>query len=108
MSALRKVLRTRTNIVVGGVIVGLMTLTAVFAPLLAPYHPTDDANLMFAQESPSRQFLFGTDSQGRDILSRVIFGARISLSVGLISQGLNSLIGIVLGLTAGFFGRWWD
>jgi peptide/nickel transport system permease protein len=93
---------------VGGIIVGLMTLMAVFAPWLAPYHPTDDANLMYAQESPSRQFLFGTDAQGRDILSRVIFGARISLSVGLVSQGLNSLIGVILGLTAGFFGRWWD
>ena len=108
MSALRKLLKTRTNILVGGIIVGLMTLTAVLAPLLAPYHPTDDANLMFAQEPPSRQFLFGTDAQGRDILSRVIYGARISLSVGLVSQGLNSLIGIILGLTAGFFGRWWD
>jgi peptide/nickel transport system permease protein len=108
MNALRKLLKTRTNILVGGAIVGLMTLTAVFAPLLAPYHPTDDANLMFAQEPPSRQFLFGTDAQGRDILSRVIYGARISLSVGLISQGLNSLIGVILGLTAGFFGRWWD
>ncbi len=108
MNALRRLAKTRTNILVGGIIVGLMTLTAVFAPLLAPYHPSDDANLMFAQEPPSRQFLFGTDNQGRDILSRVIFGARISLSVGLISQGLNSLIGIILGLTAGFFGRWWD
>jgi peptide/nickel transport system permease protein len=108
MNALRKLLKTRTNILVGGIIVGAMTLIAIFAPLLAPYHPTDDANLMVAQEPPSRQFLFGTDPQGRDILSRVIYGARISLSVGLISQGLNSLIGILLGLTAGFFGRWWD
>jgi len=108
MRALRKLFRTRTNILVGGVIVGLMTLTALLAPLLAPHHPTDDADLMHAQEPPSRTYLFGTDSQGRDILSRVIYGARISLSVGLISQGLNSLIGIVLGLTAGFIGRWWD
>jgi len=108
MNALRKLFRTRTNILVGGLIIGLMSLIALFAPFLAPYHPIDDANLMFAQEPPSRQFLFGTDSQGRDILSRVIYGARISLSVGLISQGLNSLIGIILGLTAGFFGRWWD
>ncbi|MFA5027806.1 MAG: ABC transporter permease [Candidatus Methylomirabilota bacterium] len=108
MNTLRKLFRTRTNILVGGLIVGLMSLIALFAPFLAPYHPIDDANLMFAQEPPSRQFFFGTDSQGRDILSRIIYGARISLSVGLISQGLNSLIGIILGLTAGFFGRWWD
>jgi peptide/nickel transport system permease protein len=108
MNTLRKLVRTRTNILVGGAIVGVTSLIAVFAPLIAPYHPIDDANLMYAQEPPSRQFLFGTDAQGRDILSRVIYGARISLSVGLISQGLNSLIGIALGLTAGFFGKWWD
>ena len=83
-------------------------LMAVFAPLLAPYHPVDDADLMIAEEAPSRAFWFGTDSQGRDILSRVIFGARISLTVGLVSQLLNSIIGVVLGLTAGFVGRWWD
>jgi peptide/nickel transport system permease protein len=108
MTTLRRILKTRTNVLVGGVIVGLMTLMALCAPLLAPYHPTDDANLLYAQEAPSRQFLFGTDAQGRDILSRVIYGARISLAVGLVSQGLNSLIGILLGLTAGFFGKWWD
>jgi peptide/nickel transport system permease protein len=108
MTALRKLLRTRTNVLVGGVIVGLMTIAAVLAPWLAPYHPVDDANLLYAQEPPSRLFFFGTDAQGRDILSRVIYGARISLSVGIISQSLNSLIGIILGLTAGFFGKWWD
>jgi peptide/nickel transport system permease protein len=108
MKTIRKILRSRTNILVGGIIVGLTTLMALFAPWLAPYHPIDDANLLYAQESPSRQFLFGTDAQGRDILSRVIYGARISLAVGLISQGLNSLIGVLLGLTAGFFGKWWD
>ena len=108
MNTLRTILKTRTNILVGGTIVGLMSLTAVLAAWVAPYDPVDDANLMYALEAPSRQFLFGTDAQGRDILSRVIYGARVSLAVGLISQGLNSLIGVVLGLTAGFFGRWWD
>jgi len=108
MKTLRKILKTRTNILVGGIIVGLMTFMAIFAPWLAPYHPIDDANLLYAQEPPSRQFFFGTDAQGRDILSRIIYGARVSLSVGLISQGLNSLIGVILGLTAGFIGKWWD
>jgi peptide/nickel transport system permease protein len=93
---------------VGGTFTLLIVLMAVLAPWLAPYHPTDDANLLYADEPPGGAFLCGTDSQGRDILSRIIYGARISLSVGLISQGLNSLIGIILGLTAGFFGRWWD
>jgi peptide/nickel transport system permease protein len=98
----------RTNLMVGGTITLIVVLTAVFAAWLAPYHPIDSANLLYADEPPSAKFWFGTDSQGRDVLSRIIYGARISLAVGLISQGLNSLIGIVLGLTAGFFGKWWD
>ncbi len=81
---------------------------AVFAPWLSPYHPIDHSDLMQAEEPPSLTHLFGTDQLGRDILSRVIYGARVSLSVGLVSQGLNSLIGILLGLTAGFVGRRWD
>ena len=104
---LRKALR-RKNLVIGGAITLVVVLMAIFAPLLAPYDPINDADLMHSEEPPSRTFLFGTDNQGRDILSRVIFGARISLGVGLVTQTLNSLIGILLGLTAGFIGRWWD
>ena len=104
---LRKALR-RKNLVIGGAITLVVVLTAIFAPLLAPYDPINDADLMHSEEPPSRTFLFGTDNQGRDILSRVIYGARISLSVGLVTQSLNSLIGILLGLTAGFIGKWWD
>ena len=85
-----------------------MIAMALFAPWLAPYHPIDDADLLYSEEPPGIQFWFGTDTQGRDILSRVIYGARISLSVGLVSQLMNSVIGIILGLTAGYFGKWWD
>ena len=106
-TALKK-LMARTNLVVGGLTTLIIIIVAVFAPLLAPYHPVDDADLMVSDEPPSNKFFFGTDNQGRDILSRVIFGARISLSVGLISQAFNTLIGIILGMTAGFFGKWWD
>ena len=101
-------LMDRTNLLVGGVIALTIVLIAIFAPLLAPYHPVDDADLMVSDEPPSAKYWFGTDNQGRDILSRVIFGARISLSVGLISQVFNTIIGIILGMTAGFFGKWWD
>lgn len=101
-------LKRRPSLVVGLCITLLVIFMAIFAPVLAPYHPVDDADLMVAEEAPSRAFWFGTDSQGRDILSRIIFGARISLLVGLVSQLLNSVIGIVLGLTAGFLGKWWD
>jgi peptide/nickel transport system permease protein len=105
---LRRALRGRTNLIIGGLVTLVVVAMALLAPLLAPYHPTDDANLMNAELPPGGGFAFGTDSQGRDILSRVIYGARISLSIGLISQLLNSCIGILLGLTAGFIGRWWD
>jgi peptide/nickel transport system permease protein len=102
-----KVLR-QTNLVVGGVITLLVITVAIFAPVLAPYHPVDDADLMVSEEPPGKPYYFGTDIQGRDILSRVIYGARISLAVGLISQTFNTLIGVILGLSAGFFGKWWD
>lgn len=101
-------LRRRTNLVLGAVIVAAVCLTALLAPWLAPYHPVDDANLLYAEVPPNAQFWFGTDLQGRDILSRVIYGSRVSLSIGLFSQLMNSIIGIVLGLTAGYFGSWWD
>src|SRR6185295_16810058 len=67
-----------------------------------------DANLMNAELPPSWEFPFGTDAQGRDIYSRICYGARISLTVGVVSQILNSLIGVSLGLTAGYWGGWWD
>jgi peptide/nickel transport system permease protein len=104
---IKKIL-ARKSFVLGGLIVLLVIFMAVFAPWIAPYHPIDDANLLYAEEPPGGDFLFGTDSQGRDILSRIIYGARISLAVGLISQVLNSIIGVSLGLTSGFLGKWWD
>jgi peptide/nickel transport system permease protein len=100
--------RRQKNLMVGGIITLLFVVMAVFAPWLAPFHPIEHADLMHSEEPPNRTYLFGTDQQGRDILSRVIYGSRISLSVGLVSQGINSLIGILLGLTAGFVGRRWD
>lgn len=103
-----KKLLLRTNLMVGGLLTILVVVTAIFASWLAPYDPINDANLMVAEEPPSATFWFGTDSQGRDILSRVIFGSRISLSVGLVSQAMNTIIGVLLGLTAGYFGKWWD
>jgi peptide/nickel transport system permease protein len=108
MSAALRTLRRQKNLMIGGAITLVIVLMAIFAPLLSPYDPITQADLLHAEEPPSRAFLFGTDTQGRDILSRVIYGAQVSLSIGLITQCLNSLIGILLGLTAGFVGRWWD
>jgi len=108
MSAALRTLKRQKNLMIGGAITLVIVLMAIFAPLLSPYDPITQADLLHAEEPPSRAFLFGTDTQGRDILSRVIYGAQVSLSIGLITQCLNSLIGIMLGLTAGFLGRWWD
>jgi peptide/nickel transport system permease protein len=105
--AFRNLKRT-PNLLVGAFIIMILIAIAIFAPWLAPYHPIDDANLMNAEVSPSRTFLLGTDRQGRDVLSRIIYGSRISLSVGLLCQLLNSVIGIILGLIAGYFGKWLD
>jgi peptide/nickel transport system permease protein len=98
----------RKNLVIGSVITVVMVIMALFAPLISPYDPIYDADLMVAEEPPSASYIFGTDDQGRDIFSRVVYGARISLSVGLISQLMNSIIGITLGLIAGYFGKWVD
>jgi peptide/nickel transport system permease protein len=108
MSAALRTLKRQKNLMIGGTITLVIVLMAIFAPLLSPYDPITQADLLHAEEPPSRAFLFGTDTQGRDILSRVIYGAQVSLSIGLVTQCLNSLIGILLGLTAGFVGRWWD
>ena len=98
----------RKNLVIGAIVTVVMVIIAIFAPLIAPYDPIYDADLMVAEEPPSLSYIFGTDDQGRDIFSRVVYGARISLSVGLISQLMNSIIGITLGLLAGYFGKWVD
>ena len=98
----------KSNLIIGAVLTLIVISMAVFAPLLAPYHPIDDADLMVSEEAPSSDYLCGTDTQGRDVLSRVIYGSRISLSVGLVSQLINTLIGVFLGVTAGYLGGVWD
>lgn len=108
MNGALRTLKRQKNLMIGGAVTLVIVLMALFAPLLAPYDPITQADLLHSEEPPSQTFLFGTDTQGRDILSRVIYGARVSLAIGLITQFLNSLIGVLLGLTAGFLGRWWD
>ena len=80
---------------------------AILAPALAP-HPPDDQNFELIEAPPSRQALFGTDRFGRDVLSRVIYGSRISLYVAVTSIGVSMLAGGALGLTAGYLGGAWD
>ena len=87
-------------------VTGLVAL-AFAAPWVAPGDPLRGA-LAESLHPPSRAFLFGTDVQGRDVLSRVLFGARLSLSVGLVSQTIACALGLLLGLVAGYAGRWVD
>jgi len=94
--------------VVGLVIVVGALLGAVFAPVIAPYNPMkmDFANLYV--KPPSVEHPFGTDEAGRDILSRVIFGAQISLRIALLSEGAGLALGTFIGLITGYFGGWLD
>jgi peptide/nickel transport system permease protein len=90
----------------GGVIVGLVILTAVFADVLAPFDPT--SQLAQPLQPPGGAYALGTDEFGRDVLSRVIHGARVSLYVGIVSVGIALVSGSILGLLAGFHGGWID
>lgn len=92
---------------IGLCILAVFILAAVFAPLLAPHDP-NRANLRMRNQPPSREYPFGTDDMGRDILSRLLYGGRISLSVGLVSVGISLSIGLVLGSLAGYFGGFVD
>jgi len=108
--ALRRLRRSPTA-VVGAVLVTLFVLVAVFAPLLAPYSPTA-ADLSDIRPGdfpgPSSEHLLGLDQQGRDELSRLLYGARYSLVIGIVSVTIGAGIGIFLGLLAGAFGGWVD
>ncbi len=91
----------------GLVVIGLLVCSAVFAPLIARVDPTQ-IDLAQALRAPSWAHWLGTDAQGRDVWSRLVFGARISLLVGLASQGVALLLGVGLGLVAGYRGQWTD
>ncbi|MEQ1691873.1 MAG: ABC transporter permease, partial [Gemmatimonas sp.] len=91
----------------GTAVVMMFVLVAVAAPLFATFDPSS-IDLRHALERPSTLHWFGTDAQGRDVWSRLLYGTRVSLLVGLASQGLSLLIGVVLGLIAGYRGRWTD
>ncbi|NUK31732.1 ABC transporter permease [Parageobacillus sp. VR-IP] len=88
-------------------IVVFFILLAIFAPLLAPYD-FKEPNLAERLQPPSSKHLFGTDDFGRDILSRVLYGARISLWVGFFSVLGSVIVGSLLGIIAGYYGRWID
>jgi peptide/nickel transport system permease protein len=100
-------LRRRKGAMVALVVVVLFVLMAVFAPLLAPYDPTA-TSWSLVRKPPSWAHWFGTDEVGRDVLARIIYGARASLSAGLVSVSIAVGIGVPLGLLAGYAGGWID
>ena len=92
---------------VGAAIVLLFVLTAVFADIIAPVDPTT-TNSKFSLAPPSARFWLGADFMGRDMYSRIVHGARISLAVGAGAMGLGAVIGISIGLASGYLGGWFD
>jgi len=101
-SILRIILRDRIALA-GAILVAIMLIAAVFAPLLAPHVPTD-INGRARLQGPSALFPLGTDELGRDLLSRALYGARVSLTVCVSVVTLAALIGVSIGLVAGYFG----
>jgi peptide/nickel transport system permease protein len=102
----RRFMKNKLSTAALGILLGLLALASL-APLISPYNPmaTDIDNML---SPPSFKHPFGTDELGRDILSRMIYGSRISLSVGFVAVGIAVLIGIIIGSLAGYYGGWID
>ena len=88
-------------------LLGLIVLLAIFAPMIAPYDPIKQ-NILHRLSPPSSDFWFGTDSYGRDVLSRLLYGARISLSIGFLAVLIAMVVGSALGILAGYIGGVFD
>ena len=108
-SVLARLLR-RPAAIFGLAVIAIIALCAIFAPLVAPYGPGEQffegLTLEGAPLPPNAQFWFGTDLLGRDLLSRLIFGAQTSLIIGVVANGIAVLIGAAVGITAGYFRGW--
>jgi peptide/nickel transport system permease protein len=99
-------LRSERKAIAGLTIIVLLALVAIFGPALAPYHPDlDDFGIL---QAPNLEHPMGTDSFGRDLLSRLIIGTRVSFTVGFLAAVVALVIGGTLGLMAGYYGRWVD
>jgi oligopeptide transport system permease protein len=100
--AWRRLLRNRLA-VLGGLVIMMLGCVAIFADVIAPYHYTK-ANFLHPYESPNRDFPLGTDPLGRDMLSRLIYGARVSMLVGFVAQVIVVSIGVPIGAVSGYYG----
>lgn len=106
-TTMRRFLGRNVMFVLGLTVVLIMSMAALLAPWLAPYSP-DTLHLDAILEPPSSQFLLGTDRLGRDVLSRLLYGGRVSLWVGFVAVGISISIGTTLGLVSGYFRGWVD
>lgn len=107
MKRVRAFMRRNPRILVGGGLVALLLFAALSAPVAAPYDPTK-VDVSVSLEPPSWAHLLGTDDLGRDVFSRAMWGARVSLSVGLIAVAIGLLAGVSIGLVAGYAGGPFD
>lgn len=105
-SFIKKLAKNKAAIA-GAIVVTIFIIFAILAPVLAPHDPTH-MEMSKKLQGPSAEHWFGTDDKGRDILSRILFGARISLTVGILSTILGAVVGVVLGIVAGYYGKWID
>ena len=92
---------------VGVVLSALLIVIALIAPFIVPHDPLDQSFLA-AGQGPSAEYWFGTDAFGRDVFSRVLIGARVSLSIGIVAPVLAAIAGVWTGILAGYFGGWTD
>ncbi|WP_338537329.1 nickel transporter permease [Helicovermis profundi] len=99
-----KRLRKSKTSMFGLFIVAVLVFLTVFAPLIAPHDPIV-GQLALRHNAPSADYLFGTDSQGRDVFSRILYGAKITVQIGVISVGIALIIGTLLGVLAGYYGK---
>lgn len=102
----RQMVRNRAGMI-GLAIIAIVALVAIFAPLVAPYDPYE-INRLDRLQGPSWAHLMGTDEFGRDVFSRIVYGARISMGVGIASVAIATLLGAPAGIIAGYFGGWID
>ncbi|MGY0692398.1 ABC transporter permease [Virgibacillus sp. FSP13] len=100
---IKKIVKNKASLI-GGIIVVTYFIIAIFAPWIAPYDPLG-VDLVNKLQTPSWEHWFGTDDKGRDILSRIIYGSRLSLSVGVLSVLIGAFFGITLGLISGYYGK---
>lgn len=105
--AFSRIVKSKTSLI-GLCIIIILIITAIFAPLIATHSPTSYESLTDRYQSPSSEHLLGTDELGRDIFSRIVFGSRISIQIGVIAVGISMIIGVLLGGIAGYFGKWID